>query len=614
MKKSKRYIFLIAAALMLFLSGCGNTGASAPPEQQEVSSNLYPGYIYEGGNRIWGYINESGEFDIQPKYSHAEDFNPEGLAAVGLDGKYGVINMEGDYVVKPEYMYIQDIYQGTIIGVKEYNSGYDLIDTKGNVIKEITGQLEKFSEGLALYTSSMDWANREYGYIDNKGNVIIEAQYLWGTPYTEEGAVVKTKDNTFVVLDTKGEILHRLGGNIVSEISEGTVIYRDEATNREGYMTLEGQKITEAVFDQARPLEGGIGEVMITDASGKSLWGLINSNSEFVFQPQFGGIEALGEGFYAVFRPNEYLDWPWRDFLPKALMNQEGQLLSDYIYYGFGEIQEGMKYYSDGISTYITDAAYKPDPNLEPISGIGEVTAEGELLKLELDNDLMYMTREGKEIWRGEYSYPLKEGGSILAKKHRPDRYRLTYYPQLANTQDKALEAELNKILEALFIDRRENTEGALEGYYETMEKGFKPQELGELLTIIEEGYHYSLGGAHGTPWIKSHHFNIKKGKQYKLEDLFIDDSGFSERLVSIIRKEMEGKEEFTYFESAEVNISEEQFFLLTEEGLEIRFQVYEIASYAVGMPSFMIPYEEISDLINTEGELWNSIKAQLNI
>lgn len=614
MKKAHLYFILTAAMLMLFLSGCSNTRVSAPPEQEIISSLLYPAYIYEGQNKQWGYINEAGEFAIAPKFSYAEEFHIDGLAIVGLDGKYGVINVAGGYVVKPDFIYILDIYQGTIVGVKENNSGYTFMDTKGNIIKEVTGQLDKFSQGLALYTSSSDWQNREYGYIDHKGNMVIEANYLWGTPFTEAGAVVKTKENQFAVIDNKGQTLRKLEGAIISEVSEGVVSYRGEATGKLGYMTLQGEKLTEAIFDGARPFKGGRAEVMVSDSSGLDFWGLIDHNGDFVLEAKFGGIEVLNDDLYAVCEPHEYLSWYWRDFLPKALMNQRGELLSDYIYYTFGELQEGMKYYSDGINTYITDAAYSADKKFEPQSGIGKVKAVGELLKLELDNELIYMTREGKEIWRGEYSHRLKEGGSIVAKKHRPDRYTLTYYPQIADYPDKAVEAELNRIFEALFIAKEKDTEGALDGYYESIEKGFSAEEKGGLLTIIEEGYYYSLGAAHGTPWIKSYHFNAKNGRQYRLEDLFIDGSSYSERLESIIRKQMEGAEAFIYFESAEVKISEEQFFLLTEEGLEIRFQVYEIASYAEGMPSFMIPYEAISDIINTEGELWYSIKDHLDI
>jgi len=47
--------------------------------------------------------------------------------------------------------------------------------------------------------------------------------------------------------------------------------------------------------------------------------------------------------------------------------------------------------------------------------------------------------------------------------------------------------------------------------------------------------------------------------------------------------------------------------FKINNDGLIIYFGEYEIAPYAAGMPSFNIPFSEIMDLIDTEGDFWKS-------
>lgn len=48
-------------------------------------------------------------------------------------------------------------------------------------------------------------------------------------------------------------------------------------------------------------------------------------------------------------------------------------------------------------------------------------------------------------------------------------------------------------------------------------------------------------------------------------------------------------------------------WFRLEGDGITVYFDVYEIAPYAAGMPEFHIPYSEIMNLIDTQGNFWKS-------
>lgn len=101
---------------------------------------------------LWGYIDKTGEYVIEPAFYDAFPFS-EGLAAVKtVTGFYSFIDKMGKEVIKGEYSDVSSS-QGKIAGYEKYykfNKGYalvnlgeagfinakpTLIDTKGNIIK-----------------------------------------------------------------------------------------------------------------------------------------------------------------------------------------------------------------------------------------------------------------------------------------------------------------------------------------------------------------------------------------------------------------------------------------------------------------------------------------------
>lgn len=612
----KHFRIFVLFSLIIFLVACSSTSReTVSTDDEEINEDrpsLYPAYIYEENEMRWGYINNKGEFVIKPQFSAAADFDTQRLAIIQKDSMYGVINESGKYIVQPVYQYIRGIDSGVIVAIKGDDGAHTIINIHGEEVVQINGYVDRFSQGLALFTDSVDWKNQRYGYIDTKGQVVIKPQYISGTPFKDGKALVKLDEKSFAVIDQKGNVLNTLYENIVGEISEDVVIYRNESTNKEGYMTLDGKKLTEAVFLEARPFINSYAQVMIYDEWKNYMWGLINKNGEFVVEPKYRGIKLVDEGIYAVNNlVDDELGWMSLDYIPMAIMNKEGELLSDFVYYKIGKLVDNMYYLSDGVYTYIVDDQYMPISTFPKLYGFGEINILSGLIKVELDHELLYFTKEGKEIWKSEYSYPLKNGASVVAQKHRPNRYMLTYHPQIINHPDKGVEKQINKDLEKLFVDIEKDSEALEEFYYVTIDKYFEIKELDEIITVLEYGYFYPIGAAHGSPWITSHHININTGRFYTLEDLFTKNSNYQDILETIIKAQMEQQNEnkFMYFDLAEPTIQADQSFVLTEDGIEIFFQVYEIASYAAGMPSFEIPYEELRDIIDFQGDMWRSIE-----
>ena len=118
-------------------------------------------------------------------------------------------------------------------------------------------------------------------------------------------------------------------------------------------------------------------------------------------------------------------------------------------------------------------------------------------------------------------------------------------------------------------------------------------------------------GGAHPNSLAYGLVFNKKTGRQIK--DLFV--SGADSKMQSIIRKGL-----VRYFKTNGENVNANtlnEFLMLegrtiplpvcspvpSDKGLVFTYQQYEIAAYVYGMPSFVVPYNEVMPFLTSEAK-----------
>ncbi len=121
----------------------------------------------------------------------------------------------------------------------------------------------------------------------------------------------------------------------------------------------------------------------------------------------------------------------------------------------------------------------------------------------------------------------------------------------------------------------------------------------GCLLSLYTDTYEFT-GGAHGTTIRKAESWQFPQGKRLSLSDLFPGCSNYQGRIIAAIAGEIGAQVaagSMDYFENS-AQLAGETFdpcqFYLSPEGLVIFYQQYDIAPYASGIPSFLLPYEEI--------------------
>ena len=170
----------------------------------------------------WGFINTSGKYIIQPKYGFARPFS-EGLAIVKLNGKQffidkngnkvlepecdncisgkyfsdglikitinhkdGYMNKSGEIVIKPKYQFAQEFSEelARVSSYSDFDNSVYIIDKEGKEILTTHELINNYSEGLAsvMYISSTDIKT---GYINKKGEVVIEPKYFYAGDFSE---------------------------------------------------------------------------------------------------------------------------------------------------------------------------------------------------------------------------------------------------------------------------------------------------------------------------------------------------------------------------------------------------------------------------------------------
>lgn len=117
-----------------------------------------------------------------------------------------------------------------------------------------------------------------------------------------------------------------------------------------------------------------------------------------------------------------------------------------------------------------------------------------------------------------------------------------------------------------------------------------------DILSIPITYYQYT-GGAHGITTLYPYNFNMMTGKDLSLKELFKDDFDYKKIMNEVITKEI-SKDKEVYFNDGKdfKGIKDNQDFYISDEGIVVYFQVYEIAPYSSGIREFLIPKAKIEN------------------
>lgn len=210
-------------------------------------------------------------------YDHVNDFFSEGTCIVKSDGKYGVIDMKGKEIIPCTHEHIYDCSEDMFLyrtKDEDYNYWYGWLDKKGNVVIEAQySDAGLFNDGLALAIRKNDkksWIN-EYAFINKKGEIVIDF-------------------NTYAMMKS---------------FSEGLAAVNVENDNKDvwGYINTKGEVVIAPTYGYAYPFSDG---VAIVGKNDKNF--VIDTKGEVVFIPEKNMIfleEEFSEGLMPVAKGND---------------------------------------------------------------------------------------------------------------------------------------------------------------------------------------------------------------------------------------------------------------------------------------------------------------------
>ena len=196
----------------------------------QISSKTEDGFIYVSQG-LYGEINTTGEVQIEPTYQDLKQVK-KGVYIAKNNDRYGIIDNEGNTMIPFDYtlitynkdakLFIADDanYNTTIIN-ENYESKITGILSEINTTKsyirmrvddeykyyDLSCQEKTNIEVLEDNTLFLSKKDGKYGFVDKKGNVVVDYIYDDATEQNEYGFVAVKKDGKWGTIDKDGKVV-----------------------------------------------------------------------------------------------------------------------------------------------------------------------------------------------------------------------------------------------------------------------------------------------------------------------------------------------------------------------------------------------------------------------
>lgn len=244
---------------------------------QTVTKN-YPELVRQQANQLWTeQINRQ-----------RSSLNFKSILAAYLANKY-ILNQKKD-----GWFQLRQLYQGSDAELYFQHLIDTLIDHQYIQVEFLVtpqfDQLTPFYEGFAMVANEQKW-----GYIDQRGLVIIDPQFVSVEPFDQGRAAVRIKDQ-YGWINRQGKwIITPQFDAMIPEVSEG--LFPIEINGKWGYADLTGKRIIPPQFDGVGSFSEGLALVWNQDQ-----YGYIDPTGKVIIPLQFEGGDRFSEGLARVWK------------------------------------------------------------------------------------------------------------------------------------------------------------------------------------------------------------------------------------------------------------------------------------------------------------------------
>lgn len=263
------------------------------------------------GQDDWSIIDvNSGEFVCENEFKHKPSMIVDDHFFVKTENGRGYECYDVDDISHPinSATYASATYfQDGVALVTRKNGGLSIIDTDGNVVKDLDKNITSampFKNGFAAIKTK----DGEYGYVNTKGEVVVKPKYDAVYPYSSDGygiLVVKQNDSErlYTVVDDHGEKLFSFSSEKYEPVSgmiNGAMAVKKN--DKIVYVDKEGTRILDAGKSKGEAASYGLYDGLTVFANASGQFGLMNKDGEHLIRNKYDRIVPLKDGTFVVER------------------------------------------------------------------------------------------------------------------------------------------------------------------------------------------------------------------------------------------------------------------------------------------------------------------------
>ncbi|OEH86453.1 hypothetical protein BHU72_13625 [Desulfuribacillus stibiiarsenatis] len=217
-------------------------------------------------------IDETGKVYTSESYDYIDNFSEDRAVFTAKNGdgdfRNGYLNREGQVVIQPQFMTAYSFKNGKTVVQKSENE-FALIGRNGELYQTYPfAFVGPIGDGMMGYKATMDG---KYGYIDEKGTIIIEPRFSGALPFENGRAIVNASDNytnRYGLIDKTGKFIVQPEYNDIIELGEGRLALGKAIDAEAPYQgsvyaiaTVDGKLLTEFQYYNVLDYKMGVASV-----------------------------------------------------------------------------------------------------------------------------------------------------------------------------------------------------------------------------------------------------------------------------------------------------------------------------------------------------------------
>lgn len=268
----------------------------------------------------------------------------EPLVAFKLDSLWYVVDEDGYTALGPLnveniYAYSEDFYNVTV--KMDTSVKFGIMTSNGQIAVTEFDEIRPFKQGLAIIGKNELYNNdtiiKKYGYINQKGQVVVKMNYLEALEFSEDLAWVMNFDERGYI-NKKGEfVIKKWNKGFGNNFSDGLAAFIGDS-GRTCYIDKKGKMKLDFLYDEAYEFKEGLARV-----NNLSFFGFIDKSGKLIVKYSYDFCNDFSGGYAFVGIPDTgYTKVKW------GLINKFGAMMFDFTYSAVNDFSEGIASVFDG--------------------------------------------------------------------------------------------------------------------------------------------------------------------------------------------------------------------------------------------------------------------------